>query len=269
MRSARRWWFAAIPLLCLGIAPALGEEPGCKEFQLQSYKNRYHSSEECWANEKRYKGATKHCCGVAFGDAGEVETEAEAGPDSAPVSGRSTIQAQPARKNPSGKLRTPPYVLSGDANSRCASKGPKSSDAYRSCFADLMGRLVLTNEPDIATQCISKTAFEQPKCALEIYDEILAERAANGDTSLAFDEERIYWCSDAGDENVYSTGYYTQPGEGCSPKASAKAAQLETLRRRLKYLRKLKASAESEERIAELDYQIKEVDIAIGRLMNQ
>jgi hypothetical protein len=62
---------AAFRLASLAIAAALcagtAAAQSCEPFQLENYKQRYRSPEECWANEHGMKGATQACCEQALG----------------------------------------------------------------------------------------------------------------------------------------------------------------------------------------------------------
>lgn len=255
MRLASWVAFGAIALTAV---PAQADQ--CRERQLKYYAERYDSAEACWAREQTMKGATEECCKVAFGEAEAAETV-----KGAQNGGGTSI----SRPNPSGKLRTQPFVLHIDARDRCSPKGGWRSEAFQSCYADLMGRLVLANEPEIADICASVKPHEQVPCAMRIYDGKLIERAANGDLSVAFEDEYVYWCSDAGNEYVYTTGYYTTPGNGCSSKERQKSIELERLRRLIKYLRSRLAGEERDDVIREINFRIRELDIALGMLMNQ
>lgn len=42
-------------------------QPVCEEYQLQAYRRRYTSSDQCWTGERRMRGATPECCERAFG----------------------------------------------------------------------------------------------------------------------------------------------------------------------------------------------------------
>lgn len=255
MRLAMR---VVVAVLALSAVPAQAEQ--CRERQLKYYAERYDSAEACWAREQTMKGATEQCCKVAFGEAQSSEAVGSV------QSGGGTSISRP---NPSGKLRTQPFVLHIEARDRCSPKGEWRSEAFQSCYADLMGRLVLANEPEIADICAGVKPHERAPCAMRIYDGKRIERAASGDLSVAFEDEYVYWCSDAGNEYVYTTGYYTTPGNGCSSKERQKSIELERLRRLIKYLRSRLAGEDRDDVIRDINFRIKELDIALGLLMNQ
>lgn len=49
-----------------GIGRAESQLP-CQQFQLDAYRQQYHSADECWADERGMKGASEYCCNAAFG----------------------------------------------------------------------------------------------------------------------------------------------------------------------------------------------------------
>lgn len=55
-----------VPVLAVSAADFAQADPVCEQFQLDAYRRAYASADQCWANERRMKGATQKCCDEAF-----------------------------------------------------------------------------------------------------------------------------------------------------------------------------------------------------------
>jgi len=64
MLLLRRLALAAALLFQSGIAGA----QVCQDYQLEDYKQKYGSAEQCWKGEQGMRGATRACCEQALGE---------------------------------------------------------------------------------------------------------------------------------------------------------------------------------------------------------
>jgi hypothetical protein len=274
MKATLVSFFLILGLLGAAADSASSEET-CAAYQLDYYRSRYADSQQCWAGEQGYKGATEYCCRKAFGLEAAPSGEAELAPqpqEEAPAPTSVTAnQNRPAKEYLEGLdlsklgIKTEAWPLSEEVSKQCFSQH-EDQLAYHRCYVDVTGRLLLTNEPAIAAKCTGLVPPEKrPDCATAIY-ELFLEARRTAMKEPEGDEKFAYWCPNDL-QNYMGGGYYTQPGEGCNAEARLNAVGLDQVRREIAKLRAKLITVETDEETEKIQRELKEAQARLNRLL--